>query len=552
MRRWVLTGMLCSLLGLVCVPAWCNGGVDFSDVPLLRELWKKEPIDLSKAGPPLGMADFAQEARRSVQRQRDVERELGKSEILKLANETRVREAHDALDHAKGYQTIASMAAALEARQKWVETTQRKIRGLEREFALLKTHQELWKRSLGLFTGESSMGDLLELRQNLIVQLRQNSETLKQADDDLAAVRQDMTRVQDRLDALPNSNQRRDTMQTYLNALLRQESDLTAFQDSIRLLDSSERRLLLKFDEVVNKPSLGSWAARVWRAAVRVGRVQIIHVEGASLTIGKIIGALAILILGFAAGTRVARGFGRVLVKKGVDESTSMAFRKIFSYLFVAGVTLFALHVVNIPLTVFAFFGGAIALGIGFGAQNLINNFISGIIIMIERPFRLHDLVEVDGKFGRVMHLGPRCSRIRLTNGVDLLVPNSYFLEKNLINSTHADKLVRTSVKVGVAYGSEVEKVRALLLQAVQNHPIIVRDPVPNVQFIDFGDNALQFELLFWTLLGGDAGALNQICSDVRFRIEELFRQGGVVMAFPQRDIHLESAKPLEIRLTQP
>jgi small-conductance mechanosensitive channel len=209
---------------------------------------------------------------------------------------------------------------------------------------------------------------------------------------------------------------------------------------------------------------------------------------------------------------------------------------------------LFALRIVNIPLTVFAFLGGAIAIGVGFGAQNLINNFISGLIILAEQPIKIGDLVEVEGNFARVEDIGARCTKISTGANVQILVPNSMFLEKSIINWTLSDREVRAYVTAGVVYGSPVREVERLMLQAVREHKKVHKAPEPFVLFDDFGDNALIFQIHFWISMSR-LTERRMIESAIRFRIDELFREAGIVIAFPQRDVHLDTQKPLELRI---
>jgi len=211
-------------------------------------------------------------------------------------------------------------------------------------------------------------------------------------------------------------------------------------------------------------------------------------------------------------------------------------------------ILLFALCIVNIPIAAFALLGGAVAVGVGFGAQNLINNFISGFIIMGERPINIGDLIEVEGILGKVEEVGARCTRIRTGENINILVPNSSFLEKNIINWTLSDKKLRTCVTVGVVYGSPVDDVKRLLVQAVNETDKILKKPEPFVLFNDFGDNALIFGVYFWISVRRNLER-RMIESSIRFRIDELFRAADIVIAFPQRDMHLDTQKSLEIQL---
>ena len=197
---------------------------------------------------------------------------------------------------------------------------------------------------------------------------------------------------------------------------------------------------------------------------------------------------------------------------------------------------------------IFFGYGASLLIGVGFGAQTLINNFISGFILMGERPIKIGDLIEMEGNFAIVEDIGARCTRIRTGANVHILVPNSSFLEKNITNWTLSDKKVRAHVTVGVNYGSPVRDVERLMIKSASEHEKVLRKPEPFVLFNDFGDNALIFDVYFWLSM---IRIMQRriIESDIRFRIDELFREAGIVIAFPQRDVHLDTQRPLEFRL---
>ena len=211
------------------------------------------------------------------------------------------------------------------------------------------------------------------------------------------------------------------------------------------------------------------------------------------------------------------------------------------AYLILAFVILgfIILDFLSVPLAAFAFISGAVAIGFGFGAQNIINNFISGWILMWERPIKIGDFLELGDVRGTVESINTRSTRIRRVDGVHLLIPNSYLLENTVTNWTLVDQLLRTTVRVGVAYGSDVRLVTQLLNQAADEHVRVLREPPKNVIFDDFGDNSLVFDLNVWVHANNESG-LRGIRSDLRYRIDQLFGDAGVVIAFPQRDIHLD------------
>jgi small-conductance mechanosensitive channel len=176
------------------------------------------------------------------------------------------------------------------------------------------------------------------------------------------------------------------------------------------------------------------------------------------------------------------------------------------------------------------------------------NNFISGLILMLERPVRARDVIEVDGNHGTIEKIGARSTQIRSTDGRHIVVPNSFFLESNVVNWTLSDDLIRTKVSVGVNYGSPTRLVEELIHRVVMEVDQVLKSPPPIIVFEEFGDNALIFETYFWVNARAPM-EVRRVQSAVRFRIDDLFREHQLVISFPQRDVHLDSVKPLEVRL---
>lgn len=269
---------------------------------------------------------------------------------------------------------------------------------------------------------------------------------------------------------------------------------------------------------------------------------------GQTITVGKILAVALLLVVGYLGSRFVGYLFGLKLATTRLRPDVAYTIQRIAFFTILILVILTALSLLGVPLTAFAFATGAIAIGVGFGAQNIINNFISGWILMAERPIRIDDFIELDQHMGTVERIGTRSTRIRRTDGVHLLVPNSQLLERTVVNWTLIDREIRTTVRVGVEYGSPVRKVADLILEAVNAQPQVKKKPAASVVFDDFGDNALIFETYFWCDVGGEK-VLREIRSEIRFRICDSFAQNGIVVAFPQRDVHLDSGEPLEIRL---
>lgn len=280
-----------------------------------------------------------------------------------------------------------------------------------------------------------------------------------------------------------------------------------------------------------------------------VWAISLIQLPGGQpITVGQIVLVTVILIVGYLASRFIERAIERRLQSTDVTADAAFALKRVSFYLLIIFVIMTALSLLRIPLAAFAFVSGAVAIGVGFGAQNIINNFISGWILMFERPVRIKDFIELDEYKGVVEQIGNRSTRIRRTDGVHILVPNSQLLERKVVNWTLVDFDIRSIVRVGVAYGSPTRLVEKLISQAVDEHPQILREPAPLVLFEDFGDNALIFDVYFWAEMHGERDQ-RVIRSDVRYRIDELFRENGIVIAFPQRDLHFDSDSPLNIRM---
>jgi potassium efflux system protein len=267
------------------------------------------------------------------------------------------------------------------------------------------------------------------------------------------------------------------------------------------------------------------------------------------ITPGKIVSALVIFLIGWIVARVLSRLLGaRVFPRLRLEEGAAVAFQSLAFYFLLLVAFLTALRMVQIPLTAFAVVGGALAIGVGFGSQNVVNNFISGIILLAERPIKRDDLIEVEGVYGNVERIGLRSTRVRTGDHVHIIVPNAAFLENKVVNWTHSDRRVRVTISVGVAYGSPTREVERLILEAIRRHPDVLKTPEPLVLFREFGDNALGFEARFWIEMRTILARL-RIESDLRFLIDELFREAGIVIAFPQRDVHLDSLTPVEVRL---
>jgi len=264
---------------------------------------------------------------------------------------------------------------------------------------------------------------------------------------------------------------------------------------------------------------------------------------GSQITVSQIVLTLLFIALALVFSWYLQRLIGRQLIKAKVDPTVAETVQRVIFYSILVIVFITTLGLLSIPVTALAFVSGAVAIGVGFGAQNIINNLISGWILMSERPVRIGDFVEIDEHKGTVESIGNRSTRIRRIDGVHLLVPNSQMLERVVVNWTLIDRDFRTTVRVGVAYGSPVQLVEELLYKAADVQEDTLKEPPPLVVFEDYGDSALIFDVFFWCRATGEK-ELRKVRSDIRRRIGQYFSDHGIVIAFPQRDVHLYTHTP--------
>jgi potassium efflux system protein len=231
-----------------------------------------------------------------------------------------------------------------------------------------------------------------------------------------------------------------------------------------------------------------------------------------------------------------------------MDAGSVVAFETISFYALVVLSAVVALHLVNIPLTIFALAGGALAIGVGFGSQTIVKNFFSGLVLLIERPIQVGDVIQYDTTTGVVSKIGTRSTVIQTADQLEVIVPNSYLIENTLTNWTLSNNKVRRKINIGVAYGSPLREVGQVMLAQVEKHNLVLKDPQPDVIFAEFGDSALLFTLRFWVHVGTGIDA-SKVESDLRHMIDGAFREEGIEIAFPQRDMNLRSGTPLKIQI---
>jgi potassium-dependent mechanosensitive channel len=266
--------------------------------------------------------------------------------------------------------------------------------------------------------------------------------------------------------------------------------------------------------------------------------VHLLTLSGGVVTLGSILIAVAILFSSTLIGNVGGRGLRRMLKRRGLPQGTQFAASKIFGYVTLAIGTMVAFDSMGIRLDALIATSAVVAVGIGFGLQNIAQNFISGLILLVEQPVRKGDFVRVGDALGVVDDIGLRATRIITRDAVAIIVPNSGLVTEKVINHSRPTSNLRVRVPVGVAYGTDTHRVRDILLAVTAKTPGTLASPPPEVRFEAFGASSLDFALLLWI---PDPRADLKIASDLRFAIEAAFREAAIEMPFPQTDVHVRS-----------
>ncbi|HSR66804.1 MAG TPA: mechanosensitive ion channel domain-containing protein [Acidobacteriota bacterium] len=437
----------------------------------------------------------------------------------------------------------------LEALRSRLDALQVKLK-LENDFqSQLALQRRVWNRRREVFQGGVENGVLAEWRAESTQSVQQLEVDRQldrlQADD----VRHRLLTLQQQLQAVNEGSPAARALQAQIDnaqsLLEAYENAVLRIEDALRLLNGLQEEITL----ALGGEDLGQRLSRYWDNLVRIWYMELTSVDDKPITVAKVVGILLAFLLGLWVSRRISTMMGRrVLPRMGMDEGSSAAIQALFYYTLVLIFAIIALYAVNVPLTAFTVAGGAVAIGVGFGSQNVMRNFISGIILLTERPIRVGDLVQLDQIYGTIKRIGLRSTQVLSSDNVDIIVPNSTFLEQNVVNWTLSDDRYRAKVTVGVVYGSPTREVVRMIERAVSEHGKVLKTPHPIILFSEFGDNALIFEVHFWLRMRRLMDS-RTIQSDLRHRIDTLFREAGITIAFPQRDVHLDSLSPIEVRI---
>lgn len=231
----------------------------------------------------------------------------------------------------------------------------------------------------------------------------------------------------------------------------------------------------------------------------------------------------------------------RVLARTKLEPDLQYAVSRFAGYCFIAIGFFFAFRAIHLDLSALAVIVGALGVGIGFGLQNIVSNFVSGLIILAERPIAMGHRVEVGGVAGQVTKINLRSTTVVTNDNITIIVPNSNFITNPVTNWSYGDPKVRLRLPLGVAYGSDVKKLVRVLLEVAAENSSVLKEPASTVRFLEFGDSSLNFELAVWTI--DMAFHPTRFRSDLYFAIERKLRENQIEVPFPQRDLHLRSGR---------
>jgi small-conductance mechanosensitive channel len=273
---------------------------------------------------------------------------------------------------------------------------------------------------------------------------------------------------------------------------------------------------------------------------LRILNYPLMKLGDSNLTLAEVLKFLCIIVLVFVCERTLRRHLmRRFLQRTHLEPAMQYAVGKIAGYLFIALGFYVALKLVGIDLSSLAVLAGAVGVGLGFGLQNIISNFVSGLIILAERPIAIGDRVELGEVAGLVTRISLRSTAVVTNDNITIIVPNSDFITNKVTNWSYGDPKVRIRLPFGVAYGTDPERLRELLLEVAGEHPKVLRDPASEVFFSGFGDSSLNFELGVWT--AEMTSKPRRFRSELNYAIERKLRENHIEIPFPQRDLHLRS-----------
>jgi len=265
---------------------------------------------------------------------------------------------------------------------------------------------------------------------------------------------------------------------------------------------------------------------------------KLIELDNFSLSLYHILLILSIFFLIKFSLWAIKKIIHREALKQKVGEGRQHAIFQIVKYVIIIIGIVISLEIIGFKVTILMAGSAALLVGLGFGLQQIFNDFVSGLILLFEGTIKVGEVIEVEGIVGRVERIGLRTSEIETRDHIMMIIPNSIFTSQKVINWSHNMQYTRFRINLGVAYGSDTNLVKEVLMKCALENKQVANRPQPSVRFIDFGDSALLFELLFYS---SNMFRIERVKSDIRFTVDAKFRENGIHIPFPQRDLHIKA-----------
>ncbi|MBP5212125.1 MAG: mechanosensitive ion channel [Pyramidobacter sp.] len=419
-----------------------------------------------------------------------------------------------------------------------------KLEHLQGHLDILAARRHAWTLRYDIARGAADLRTIPDVVKDL-------KEHVQLLDEQLSVTQKDMLTMQGRFAAVEKQIDAGVTDVAVLDMLRRDRDavqaaidDSLAYAALLLSMKAQEHALIEELEEKYHTVPLWQKLSAWWQEkGVRLLNTELWQSGGYAVRLREFLIALALIVLGNWAARRVFALLLWSLSKRfNIDETSRRSLTRLFSYLAGMAIFLGALRIVGIPLTAFAFLGGAIAIGIGFGTQNLFKNLISGILLTLKRPFRLGNVIEVDDVLGSVFDIGVSATIIRTFDGKDVIIPNSDLLEKQLVNWSLSDSLLRSRINVGVQYGTSPKRLREVLLSVMAANPHVLRFPEPLVRLVDYGSSELDFEVVFW--VNQRLSSAHSVACQLREDFLYAMNEAGLEMAYPHLDVTMLTPRP--------
>lgn len=462
---------------------------------------------------------------------------------------TALSRSQGALTSARNEREKALAQAGVAEQQAALQLAQVSLEHAEQTLLYLEEEQRIWNARYSLLNESLKGQELWDMRSLILTRVQDLESAFLVRQRDVSSIQAEILAAQKELEEHTGGNAALARLRARIDLLNKIVESTNASMTKTFSLFNQYSRLREEINEHIDTVRIAERVTAFGKERfLAFWNITLWSGEGFDITVAKLVFAVCLFLAAFFLSGRLTNFFSRTLLSRfGLDSTALMASRKILFFILMGALILAALDLVGIPLTAFAFLGGALAIGIGFGAQNIFNNLISGFILMFTEPIRVEDTIEIDGLFATVQEIGTRATRIKTFDNIDVLMPNNYFLNNKIVNWTLTDKKIRLRIDVNVMYASDVRKVEELLLLAANDHTRVLRNPEPFVIFREFGPSALEFTLYFWIDMT-NASTL-KVSSDLRYRLVALFEKNGIEIALQQMDVHLDTRSPVELRL---